>query len=802
MAKTEWVLRWETVHPLHRMEAFFMGHGEGKVLGSDYSRLMGLCKDNVMHMYYSRKDLERKTRHSLKILQDQDLMRGYVESTIENYTGLIKLIRETIRVQKKLSNRELAERYGEVIRRIGILQCTYDLSRPEYFIAVEDKVREYLLSSGIGEERVNEVFSVLTTSTEMTLLDYEELDWLNMVLDVKKAGLGSDGLIQNRLAEHKRKYGWIGTSEQRSPWSISHYQELLSRDILLGKNELMERIKAKKTRKQQLRRRQSRLINRLDISEDIYYLLAIVRELAHLRLKIRFTWIESGFLMRKVHREISRRTGVRRGELEYYLLKDVRRLLLRKKKIDVMEVQNRKRYAFLLIKGRLYFYTGLQVCRLESRELVEADYSNINEVCGGVANPGIVSGRVKVINALTRNQEAEVRKMERGQILVTGMTRPHLIYAMKKASAIVTDEGGIASHAAILSRELGVPCVIGTRMATKIFKDGDYVLVDANKGIVRKITKKEIIRMGDGVVRRKPRLRTPKSVLSPVREERVVWLDELDRADVPSAGGKGANLGEMHSNFNVPNGFCVTTRAYRDFIIQNNIYGRVKEVLVECDMTDPLEVKKASRRIRHVILSNELSKELESDIISFYRKLSIKKVAVRSSATMEDMPDASFAGQHDTLLNVKGASKLINSVKYCWASLYTPRAIHYRESNRMGHDVLIAVVVQEMINPRYSGVMFTIDPIEAQQMLVEVVKGLGDKLVSGIVTPNEYMLNRKTLSIEKSMETFSVDQSLLRVVAKAGIRLERHYKYPQDVEFTIDWEGRLWILQSRPITSI
>jgi len=205
-----------------------------------------------------------------------------------------------------------------------------------------------------------------------------------------------------------------------------------------------------------------------------------------------------------------------------------------------------------------------------------------------------------------------------------------------------------------------------------------------------------------------------------------------------------------------------------------------------------------------MILEKEFPEHLKEEIIKNFKKLGEdKKVAVRSSATAEDLPTASFAGQQDTYLNIEGQHNVIESVQKCWASLFTSRAIYYREKNNFKHrDVLISVVVQEMINPEYAGVMFTIDPVNKKHILIEIVEGLGEQLVSGQVTPNTYFMNKRSHKVEEKSVHFEANEKIVEEVSKIGEKIEDHYKKPMDIEFAIDKKGKLFILQARPITTL
>ncbi len=285
--------------------------------------------------------------------------------------------------------------------------------------------------------------------------------------------------------------------------------------------------------------------------------------------------------------------------------------------------------------------------------------------------------------------------------------------------------------------------------------------------------------------------------------KRILWFKELGKDDIPKVGGKGANLGEVSKIVPVPPGFCVSVDMYASFLEETGIAEKINAMLDALDVEDTKELEKVAKAIRELILARPMPKVMQDEILEAYSKLDGMKVAVRSSATAEDLPSASFAGQQDTYLNIEGNSKVIESVRKCWASLFTARAIYYRVTNRFSHrDVLISVVIQVMVDPLYAGVMFTVDPVNKKDVLIEVVEGLGEQLVSGQVTPNTYFLKREDSAINQEYEHFPFPKELLAQIAATGKELEAHYKKPQDIEFALDKKRKLWILQARPITTL
>ncbi len=337
------------------------------------------------------------------------------------------------------------------------------------------------------------------------------------------------------------------------------------------------------------------------------------------------------------------------------------------------------------------------------------------------------------------------------------------------------------------------------------------------------------------------------------KEGFVKWFSELSNKDINIAGGKGASLSEMYNHkFPVPPGFVVTAYSFRHFLEKAKIAEKIKEILSRVNMEDSTKLEEASKNIRALIEDSDLPKEIEDEIVEAYDVLDVSRqgmqeaakgsaldilrnsreppfVAVRSSATTEDLADASFAGQQDTFLNIKGNAKLIDAVKRCFSSLFTARAIYYRTKKGFAHDKsYLAVVVQRMIDSDKSGVMFSVNPVKKDNTLViESVYGLGEGIVSGKIKPDHYVVSRDLeefkiiseevaekkiafvrnsageneivkLSGERSRQNTLSTYEIKRL-AQYAMQLENHYGKPQDIEFAIE-AGQIYIVQSRPIT--
>jgi len=321
----------------------------------------------------------------------------------------------------------------------------------------------------------------------------------------------------------------------------------------------------------------------------------------------------------------------------------------------------------------------------------------------------------------------------------------------------------------------------------------------------------------------------------------TVIFENRDKSSLPLVGGKNASLGEMiKAGIRVPPGFAVTTTGYFDFITEAGIAARVAEILAGLNVEDVSALNSASDEIQELIKNAPLPEEIGSAIEKSYTDLCHKcgvqavPVAVRSSATAEDLPTASFAGQQDTYLWVQGAERVVDRVQKCWASLYTPRAISYRVRNRFPHEkVLISVGVQKMVNAKAAGVMFTINPTDGDpsKILIEGNWGLGETVVSGSVNPDKFLVDKvvqetvsRTISTKHiecvynpdSGEVMNADtdperqcqccleEREVKALVKMAKEIEAHYGRAMDIEWAIDidfdFPDNLFIVQARPET--
>lgn len=325
----------------------------------------------------------------------------------------------------------------------------------------------------------------------------------------------------------------------------------------------------------------------------------------------------------------------------------------------------------------------------------------------------------------------------------------------------------------------------------------------------------------------------------------VAFIKDLSRKDLLLVGGKAANLGEMmRAHLPVPEAFVVTTNAFKKFIEDSGHEEEIVRIIENVDVDNATSLQIASEKIRTLIEKKMVPSELVEEIVKAYKHLSQEcgedaiYVAVRSSATVEDAPNASFAGLHSTLLNVKGVDNLLKSIKICWASLFTPRAIFYRLQRGLKHEKSsMAVIVQKQVGILTerdyldgrikAGVGFTIHPAtgEKDKVLIEASWGLGESVVSGTVSPDTYVVDKRSGDViekylggkerivvaqegggvkevetpEKLREVYCLNYHELKMLWELSLKLEEYYRFPQDFEWIIE-DGRVYLLQSRPVT--
>ncbi len=305
----------------------------------------------------------------------------------------------------------------------------------------------------------------------------------------------------------------------------------------------------------------------------------------------------------------------------------------------------------------------------------------------------------------------------------------------------------------------------------------------------------------------------------------VKLLSKIDQPKISELGGKGYSLSILINNgFNVPKGLVISSDTFFAYLKQNNLMERIEKLAFEIDENN---FREKSEEIKNLILSGKIPEEIKSEIGENLKKLNVQYVSIRSSAVSEDSLKSSFAGLHDSFLNIEAeTNSVLENVKKCWASLFNKRAVVYRIKKKILYLEGMAVIVQEMVPAEVSGITFTVRPMNKKSLLVEASYGVGDIIVDGRVEPDDYTVDRETLEITekkigsknkiraiegKEIKIIDMEKSLageqalkdnkVKEIAEICLKVEKIFNYPQDIEWCIS-NAKLWLLQSRAITGV
>ncbi len=398
---------------------------------------------------------------------------------------------------------------------------------------------------------------------------------------------------------------------------------------------------------------------------------------------------------------------------------------------------------------------------------------------GLVASSGIAEGKVRIVK-----EEYDLKKISKGDIVVihtSMMSTFNSLPIMKNAAAIITDSGGLTSHLSTVAKEFGIPCIVGTKRATEILKDGMIVIVNGEEGEI--FQKNEYTKELDS-------------------DSRVVWLNDSE-IKVNSIGNKALNLINMiQLGLPVPEGFIVTTKAFSDFLNENKLAQKINKKLSNINIES---LEKLENEMRDDVRKGKFPQHLKEEILKSFKELKKRypKVAVRSSSNCEDSVKASFAGMFETFLFVDNEDTLLKSIRDCWSSVYRGSVILYAlKQGILPRNIRMAVAVQGMIDADKAGVVFTKDIWESNKdaILIEASHGIGENVVGGIKNPDRYVVNKNNSKVIKQEvgDDGILTKNEITELTKFAIILENHFGYPQDIEWAIK-DGKVYLLQSRPI---
>ncbi|MDF1498036.1 MAG: PEP/pyruvate-binding domain-containing protein [Patescibacteria group bacterium] len=425
-----------------------------------------------------------------------------------------------------------------------------------------------------------------------------------------------------------------------------------------------------------------------------------------------------------------------------------------------------------------------------------------------------VSSKEVVIGpAININSFDDFKDFKKGSIIISKALSPNLAILIRKSAGIVSENGSSLSHVSIIAREACVPCFVQAKIDSKI-KNGQYLELNGINGEI-KIVDKPFFAIGEDMSEEKALIEDNILNAIDVKDskeykekgidktkldvEKIVWLREVG-SENSVYGGKAISLSILSKKYSVPDGFCVVTNVFEKMTQSKEIEALCIKLKENCE--NIFAINKISEEIRELIIHQSFPVELEVELRANFEKLEESVLAVRSSSSLEDQREISFAGQFDTYLNIKDFEELVKAIKKCWASFFNTRAIVYRfENNIKNEDIMMSVVVQKMIESKFSGVMFTSNIDSSKTLLIEAVPGMCENLALGKMIPNSYALSRENLIIFERIEEFEFNDEVVQKIASKGLEIEKDFAQPQDIEWCIDKDDKIWILQARPITA-
>lgn len=467
-----------------------------------------ISKHNKIQAYMDVADLPKTAVAGLKNLTNAKFTKHDLKVT----WGVLETMNEEIRNLQKskidvLTNKALgflAKRYfATLINVYGRFQTSVNW----YTIEVENLIRDYLAKTISDSLACEDILRKLVRPIRRFEFEAEEIELLKIAKQFKKYGnrlkqqIGNQAAVfklsnffkkhypklYGRVLRHQQIYEWLNADSNLLSYTLEDCLKKITDIMDMPTVDIEKKLNEVKNRQRQVISENKVLIKRYKINPYFQKLIFIFQEYAYIRFCIRFRWTQGLFYVQKIHLEVAKRAGLTVEDVRYCLTTEIVDYLLRGKKLDKIDLRRRRNLYVVWLKDfKFYLFTGKQADQISKRVWQRAKVEQTSEIKGDIGSPGRATGKVKVIS-YDKPLTPQITAMAKGDILVAGQTRPEIITACRKAGAIVTNEGGICSHAAVVAREFNIPCIIGTKIATDIFKDGDLVEVDANQGIVRKI---------------------------------------------------------------------------------------------------------------------------------------------------------------------------------------------------------------------------------------------------------------------------------------------------------------------------
>lgn len=580
---------------------------------------------------------------------------------------------------------------------------------------------------------------------------------------LKKMYLANDNTCKEELLNaHLAEYGYVTIGYGSKPLDKNLLSSRYDKLISTKKEDIKKRIEEIEKYPELIKLQKEKIYEKLN-NNQLKELFDLAAKLGYMRDRKKAYLGKSVEYRNVILDEISSRKEIDIEKIKYYIMEDIEKLLINGIQLSDDEIEERKKGIYISSVSNMYSGEMARENYFSSVKTEKEDINTLNTRKGVCASPGKIRGKVRVCLSFE-----ESNNLKPGEILVTYGTDFDFMNAIVKSKGIITEEGGILSHASVISRELKKPCIIAFKGITKILKSGDTIELDADNGIVKFLG----------------------SDSHEENSKRLIGFYKLgDKVSAKEIGNKAFNLSELYNlNCNVPEAYFLGVSFFENIL---NEQGKYEEYITYSD-----NLEKYKDNIYDLIDNMNIPKEI-------FKNLDFEKntYAVRSSSPNEDGKAKSFAGQYVTELFCNSEEFTIKSIKKCWKSLLGVGLEKYQ-----GDDINTrfgGIVLQKMITADYAGVMFTKDPVSNNDdcIIIEACKGVASKLVDNRVVPDRYFINQDDLEITASTEPKNnIPKETIVKLASIGKELEQKYNCDVDIEWACE-NNNIYIIQCRPITT-
>lgn len=612
--------------------------------------------------------------------------------------------------------------------------------------AISDlKASEYLT----GDE-----ISILYSLDDNTAVIREEYAFLKALKENKNKSIKT--IIKNHLKEYSYVTIGYGSSPLNENVLFTRYEKMKT----FGEEYIDKRIKEIENYPIILKKQKREIYKKLN-NKQLANLFELAAKLGFMRDRKKAFLGKSVQFRNTIIDEVSHRFKIDWDDIRFYLMDEFEDLLLHKEKLDKKELDRRKQGIYISSVSNMFSGGQAREEYFQSVKIESEDVKVLDTRKGICASPGIIRGKARI--CLTFEDS---NKLEKGEILIAYGTDFDFMNAIVKSSGIITEEGGILSHASVISRELKKPCIIAFKGITKLIKDGNLIELDAEKGTVK------LLEEGKN------------------EKKKIVGIYNLtDKVERVEVGNKAYNLAELAKfNSNVPESYFLGVSFFENILKeQGNLEKYIKYAS---------NLNKYKEDIYKLIDETYIDPGIFKDKLNFDNNT----YAVRSSSPNEDSADKSFAGQYVTELFCNSMEFTINSIKKCWKSLLGVHLDKYKTEN---NDAIFGgIVIQRMITADFSGVMFTKNPVSNNKdcIVIESVSGVADKLVDNRVVPDRFFVNQEKLEIIGEINRNNIPHDIILKLARLGQKIEKHYGCEVDIEWACE-NNVLYLIQCRPITT-